>query len=120
MPIRITHICALLAVVALLMVPVPVGAVDSVVGYPADDTCCADESGCESTGESNDTDEPVEEDCCPSGCHSCFLQCCNGLVALNAFSVALGSDESSHRARAKNNEQFSPAHPRAVYHPPRR
>ena len=119
-PTRITRLCTLLSVVALLVAPVPVGAIDWADDHRTDDSCCADESECAPSADTNTTDQPLDEDCCPSGCHSCFLQCCNGPLSLHAFSVTLGVDQSSRSARPTDDDRFFPAHPRAVYHPPRR
>ena len=119
MPTRITRLCALMGVIALLLMSVPVGAVDRAGICPMDDNNGANESGCACLEETNANDRPVEGDCCPSECQDCFLQCCNGFLALKALSVVLGVDPLLHHARSTDNDQISPAHPRAIYHPPR-
>jgi len=122
MPPTIRQLCALLSVVTMLLASVPVGAAGVVeVDYQAtDDTCCTDEPACGSGNEANGTNHPLDEDCCPSGCDDCFLQCCNGLLFLPLFSMTIDTHHSSRRTRPEDDDQVVPTDPRAVYHPPRR
>ena len=119
MPATTRSIFAFLTIVAMLLASLPVGAIAMVGGQLADDTCCSEESSCESSSETNDS-EPLEDDCCTSGCDTCFLQCCNGPLSLNAFSVTLTADHSSFSTSSVDDSQGLLTHPRAVYHPPRR
>ncbi len=110
----------ILCIVALFVASVPVGAFDWVDNRPTDDSCCAEQPGGEPAGERSDGGQPLDDSCCPSGCHDCFLPCCNGLLSLSASPVSFVVDRSSQCATFADDEEFPSAHPRVVYHPPRR
>ena len=111
--------CALLGVALILLISAPVCAAGVVDSQATDDTCCAGELACESDHEPSGTNQPLDEDCCPSGCDNCFLQCCNGVISLHAYSMTLDPHHSSPCTWLEDCDQAIPTDPRAVYHPPR-
>ncbi len=119
MPPIIRQLCTLLGIVAMLVASVPVGAAGPVEDQTPNDTCCTDGPPCEPSDEAVGTSLPLDGDCCPSGCKDCFLQCCNGLLSLHAFSVTVETHLPSHRTKPEGDDQVFPTDPRAVYHPPR-
>jgi hypothetical protein len=118
MPNNTKQLSALLSIIALLTALTPVGAMEWACDRPMEDACCAGESGGAPTERTNEGDPSPDDDCCPSGCDDCFLQCCNGIVSHHPFSVALGTDQSSSRTTPEDDEEVSSAHARAVDHPP--
>lgn len=113
------QLCAFIAAVALLAASVPVGAI-ALVEHLQTDVCCAGGAGQAQTGEGGGADPIPGEDCCPTGCHDCLSRCCTGFVFLHTASMALSTDQPAQRAPSDYDKELSPAHTRAVYHPPRR
>jgi hypothetical protein len=103
----------------MLLASVPVGAT-CVADYQAtQDTCCTDAPACESVHEPSGTNQPLHEDCCPSGCDDCFLQCCNGLLSLHAFSMTFDAHHPSRCTSLDDYDKVFLTDPKAIYHPPR-
>jgi len=113
------QLCALLSIVMMLMALVSPLVASVVDDQSSNDTCCADEVACESGSEPNSTTQPLEQDCCPSGCDDCFLQCCNGLVSIHSFAMTFDTHRLSHYNWPETYTLVLPTHPRGIFHPPR-
>jgi len=115
----VRQLCALLSVVSMLLASVAVGATGVTDYQTTHDTCCTDESACESVHELSGANQPLDEDCCPSSCDDCFLQCCNGLLSLYAFSMTFDAHHPSRCTSLDDYDKAFPTDPRTIYHPPR-
>jgi hypothetical protein len=80
------------------------------VACAGDDACCKEEATC--------IEASHDDDCCPTGCNSCYLACCAGMVSLLPPPVMVASIEKT----APFDCQYpgDPSHPceREIDHPP--
>jgi hypothetical protein len=103
----------------LTMVLLPAEAMSEIDAQVEDDMCCVPCKGPVPESSSDEASTPQDNDCCPDGCHSCFLPCCAGPVSLHTCSAALGPNMASIKLVTKYHAHFYSAEPTTIYHPPR-
>ncbi len=115
---RLVHVLLGIALVLTLALP-PMEAMGDVDAQVEEDMCCAPCKGPVTESSSDEASTPLDEDCCPDGCHNCFLPCCAGPVCLQTSFAALGPYMASVSFVAKYHAHFYTAEPSTIYHPPR-
>lgn len=131
------RVIALLGVIALLTASLPVGAATSGTDPGSIDSCCAEAPDASSTAcatlagatsagatsacatSAGATAIPEDSDCCQSGCDSCFLRCCTGLISLVPAPVTVRVSPLAAPVVSPLTGYRSPAQDRAIEHPPK-
>ncbi len=92
------RVALILGLLAILLASTPIEGLSSLVPATDGDTCCGEQPADDATDPSSAAEPPSGDDCCPSGCHGCFLKCCMGLLSLRPAPVLALPDVTSSAA----------------------
>ena len=107
---RFRRFTVLVCIFLMLAISAPLSACDWACESPVESAGCTDEPG--------HGDQPLDEECCASGCQDCFLQCCNSLVTLVESAITAGTDLSVRGSICTPTGVSTSAHTRTIDHPP--
>jgi hypothetical protein len=105
--------------ITLAVASIPSAALCETGEQGAGDTCCIPDGthGVQETGDNSGV--PADDDCCPGGCHPCFLPCCAGPVSLCPPTFLPDPNPGLTAFVAHYESRLSSAHPGEIFHPPR-